>query len=67
MLSVAKLRRKPKHFHNFSGLTVEKFDELLLAVEPVYRQAELKRLAQRERQRAIGGGRNFKCGCGIVL
>jgi hypothetical protein len=44
MLTVNKLRRKPKHFHNFTGLTPQHFDELLLAVEPLYEQAEHKRL-----------------------
>ncbi len=40
MLTVKKLRRKPKHFHNFTSLTPEQFDQLLLAVKPLYEQAE---------------------------
>jgi hypothetical protein len=36
MLTVKKLRRKPKHFHNFTGLTPQHFDQLLLAVTPLY-------------------------------
>src|SRR5215210_7394359 len=40
MLTVKKLRRKPKHFHNFTGLTPEQFDQLLLALEPLYEEAQ---------------------------
>lgn len=59
MLTVKKLRRKPKHFHNFTGLTPEQFDELLLALEPLYEQAEEERLENPNRLRARGAGRNF--------
>jgi len=59
MLTVKKLRRKPKHFHNFTGLTPQQFDELLLAVEPLYEQAEEERLFNPNRLRARGAGRNF--------
>jgi hypothetical protein len=44
MLTVKKLRRKPKHFHNFTGLTPEQFDQLLLALEPLYEEAQEERL-----------------------
>jgi hypothetical protein len=60
MLTVKKLRRKPKHFHNFTGLTPEHFDELLQAVQPLYQQAEEQRLFNADRQRARGAGRKFK-------
>jgi hypothetical protein len=59
MLTVKKLRRKPNHFHNFTGLTPQHFDELLLAVEPLYEQAEHERLENPNRLRARGAGRNF--------
>ena len=59
MLTVKKLRRKPKHFHNFTGLTPEQFDELLTAVEPIYELAEEERLSNPNRLRARGAGRNF--------
>jgi len=59
MLTVKKLRRKPKHFHNFTGLTPERFDELLTAVEPLYEQAQEERLFTPNRLRARGAGRNF--------
>ena len=59
MFTVNKLRRKPKHFHNFTGLTPEQFDELLLALEPLYEQAEHQPLENPDRLRARGAGRNF--------
>lgn len=59
MITVKKLRRKPKHFHNFTGLTPDQFDELLLALKPLHEQAEEERLENPNRLRARGAGRNF--------
>jgi DDE superfamily endonuclease/Helix-turn-helix of DDE superfamily endonuclease len=59
MLTVKKLRRKPKHFHNFTGLTPQHFDQLLLALKPLYEQAQEERLLNPNRLRARGAGRNF--------
>lgn len=60
MLSVEKLRRKPKHFHNFTGLTPQQFDQLLVAIEPLYEKAQAERLSNPNRLRPIGAGRKFK-------
>lgn len=60
MFSVAKLRRKPKHFQSFCGLSPEQFDQLLAEVIPVYEAQELAQKSGAERKRAIGGGRKFK-------
>jgi hypothetical protein len=51
-----RLRRQPETFRRLSGLSVEKFDELLGQLEPLYQAAEAKRLTRPQRQRAIGGG-----------
>ena len=59
MLTVKKLRRKPKHFHNFTGLTPEQFNQLLTALEPLYEQAEEERLENPNRLRATGAGHKF--------
>jgi hypothetical protein len=57
MMTVARLRRKPRHFQSFTGLTPAEFDRLLTELEPVY-HASLRRLRDRpDRQRAAGGGR----------
>lgn len=60
MLTVEKLRRKPKHFHNFTGLTPQQFDQLLAAIEPLYEKAQAERLSNPNRLRPIGAGRKFK-------
>jgi hypothetical protein len=59
MITVKKLRRKPKHFHNFTGLTPQQFDELLAALEPLYELAEEERLENPDRLRSRGAGRKF--------
>ena len=56
-MNVAKLKRRPKHLHNFTGLTVDQFEMLCEAVA----EARAKRGVEREgRQRALGGGRKAK-------
>jgi hypothetical protein len=59
MLTVHKLRRRPRHFFSFTGLTPEEFDQLLGALHPVYEEAEQMRLCSRERRRAQDGGGTF--------
>ena len=59
MLTVKKLRRKPKHFHSFTGLTPQQFDQLLLALKPLYEEAEEERLSNPNRLRARGAGHKF--------
>jgi len=59
MITVKKLRRKPKHFHNFTGLTPQQFDELLGALQPLYERAEHERLFDPNRLRARGAGHKF--------
>jgi hypothetical protein len=39
MKAVAKLRRKPKQFRSFTGLSVSEFDKLLTEFETAYEQA----------------------------
>ena len=59
MLSAERLRKRPKHFHNFSGLSVEQFDTLVAAVAEVQneQQANDELWQVKQRQRAPGGGR----------
>lgn len=59
VLRVAKLRRRPKHFRTFTGLSVEQFDVLLDAVAPVYARLEREKKCRRPRQRAVGAGHPF--------
>lgn len=60
MLSYRQLRRHEKNFRTLSGLTPAEFDTLLARFEPVWVKAEQERLAQRPRQRALGGGGDYR-------
>jgi hypothetical protein len=60
MLTVARLRKKPRHFKSFTGLTPEQFDALLAALTPVYLELERARKSRPSRQRAVGGGHPFE-------
>lgn len=55
----ARLRRQPQTFRRLTGLSVEKFDELLPQLAPLFAASEVKRLSRPQRVRAIGGGRNY--------
>jgi IS5 family transposase len=57
MISVAKLRRKPRHFQAFTGVSVADFDQLLQQVAPAYEEAQHQQRHRRDRQRLPGAGR----------
>lgn len=59
MLTVARLRKQPRHFASFTGLSVEHFDTLLAALTPLYTAQERARQSRPTRQRAVGGGHPF--------
>lgn len=63
MISVTKLRQKPRHFHAFTGLTVAEFDQLLAALTPLYQASQEQRRNQPNRQRhpAPEGARLWRC------
>jgi len=60
MLSVKKLRKRPRQFVRFTGLSVEQFDQLLFELEPVYRQRQTQRLNRAGRRRELGAGHPFR-------
>jgi DDE superfamily endonuclease/Helix-turn-helix of DDE superfamily endonuclease len=60
MLTVQRLKRKPKHFKSFTGLTAQEFDTLLQAVQPEYLEQQRTLRTTQIRQRKPGGGRHFK-------
>lgn len=60
MLSVKKLRKRPRQFVRFTGLSVEQFDQLLAALAPVYQQREVQRLNRAGRRRELGAGHPFR-------
>lgn len=54
---ISTLKRQPLLFRRLTGLTPDKFIELLNNLRPKYINSEEKRLARSDRQRKQGGGR----------
>src|ERR1051325_7175281 len=59
MISVAKWRRKPRHFQAFTGVSVPEFDRLLSQTPLVYEAALKQRRNRADRVRQPGAGRRF--------
>jgi len=59
MVTVARLRRKPRHFQAFTGLSPVEFDRLLAEFTPAYQEAQEQHRQRPERQRRIGAGHPF--------
>ena len=55
-----QLHQHQSVFKALTGLGVVEFDQLVTDVLPAYEQAYHQRLSRPDRQRAIGGGRNFE-------
>ena len=47
-------------FKALTGLRVPEFEQLMAELLPEYEQAQVERLSHPQRERAIGGGRNFE-------
>ncbi len=56
-MRAAQLRKRPRHFNNFTGLNVEQFERLVEGVKAAVAQSG-EEVAPR--QRAVGGGRKAK-------
>ena len=59
MISVARLRRKPRHFQTFTGLSPLEFDRLVGELTPVYQAAQQQRRRHSGRKRQPGAGHPF--------
>lgn len=57
MLLVAKLRRRPRHFHSFTGLSVAEFDRLLAEFQPAYETYREQCRTATAHKRQPGAGR----------
>lgn len=55
-----ELHKHETVFKALTGLRVAEFDRIVADLLPEYEQAEQQRLSRPDRQRAIGGGRNFE-------
>jgi len=51
------IKKRATLFRSLTGLTIDKYTELLEKIEPLYEQAEIKRLKRENRKRKQGGGR----------
>lgn len=59
MVTVARLRRKPRHFQAFTGLSPVEFDRLLAQVAATYQAAPEQPSQRAPRQRRPGAGHPF--------
>ena len=59
-MRVKKLKRRPKHLYNFTGLSVAQFEMLHEALQSL--QMQKRMTGSKKRQRAPGGGRKAKLG-----
>jgi len=67
MVNLQKLYKKPKVFQRLTGLTPNKFQYLLIRLEPLFNESETKRKKTDNRQRKVGGGRKQKLSLGQAL
>lgn len=59
MTHTARLRNNPTTFRRLTGITPEKFDEVLQQLTPRHDVWNANRLGRKGRKREIGGGRKF--------
>jgi hypothetical protein len=59
MTFTARLKNSPETFRRMTGITPEKFDEVLRQLTPRYEAWNANRLGRPKRKREIGGGRKF--------
>ena len=60
MLNLNKLYKKPLIFQRLTGLTPNKFQYLLIRLEPLFKQADYQRKNRPDRKRKVGGGTQYK-------
>lgn len=53
------LSKTPATFYRYTGLSVEDFFVLADQIEPLWQEAEKRRLSRPNRKRALGGGRQY--------
>lgn len=60
MTHTARLRKHPHTFRRLTGITPEKFDEIMQQLKPQYEQWNEARRERPGRKRSVGGGRQFR-------
>ncbi len=56
----SKLSKNPHKFYRFTGVPLEVFQKLAQELEPLWQEAEQRRLSHPNRKRAIGAGGKYK-------
>lgn len=59
-MNIKKLSQKPQVFERLIGLSPQKFNQLVLELEPLWQKAELTRKNSYRRERKVGGGNRYK-------
>lgn len=59
-MNIKKLSQKPQVFERLIGLSPQKFNQLVLELEPLWQKAELVRKTSYRRERKVGGGNIYK-------
>lgn len=59
MTYTARLKNNPSNFRRLTGITPEKFDEVMRKLTPRYDAWNANRLGRAGRKREVGGGRKF--------
>ncbi len=54
------LRARPDLFFRLSGISQKDFEALVVTLHPIWLESERQRLSRKGRQRAIGGGMNYR-------
>ena len=67
MINLKQLYKKPRVFERLTGLSPVKFQQLLIELEPLFKQVENKRKSYTDRKRKIGAGPKPKLSLGQAL
>ena len=59
-MNIHKLSQRPQVFNRFFGISPQQFKKLTQELEPLWQEAEYERKSIYKRQRAVGGGRQYK-------
>ena len=60
MNKIIKLKSKPQIFKRLTGISVEKFEEVIKKLKPLYEHFDHERLNRPNRQRKPGAGNQYK-------
>ena len=59
-MNIERLKKNPTLFRRFVGISLDRFEHLVVLLQKIYSKHEKKRLSRGNRLCCIGGGPNFK-------